>query len=401
MEFNFFLKKGITTKNDIYIDINDEISLDNLISKLISIGNIAKNNKIILNLDDISIEHLKNYIIDFITIQTYNYKKRELIQNITMPGKSIIGSIINETRYIIDSPPNIMNINTITEYIQNNTPSNVKITIIEEDELIKLNMNYIVNMNKGSEYPAKMIVLTYQTIEENPVVLVGKGVIFDSGGLNIKRGNFSDMKCDKTGAIYVWGLIKALSLNNVDGHFIGLLPLIENMPGSGAVHPGDILRGCNDKTVEVVNTDAEGRLILADALCWANKNINNPKLTIDIATLTGTTISIFGSLGTALMSNKSAQPYVEELIRIGDNTREYYWPLPLHRIFQKYLNSDVADYRNHSDNISAGTIMAGMFLAEFAPKDTPWIHLDIAGVAYRQNATGEPMLSLYYFLAYL
>jgi leucyl aminopeptidase len=401
MEFRFIEGVGKSDSNTIYIEPENEISRDNLILKLIAIGKIERHNKIRLNLDRIYNKKLKQFIIDFITIQTYNYKKRDLIKNIRMPGKSTIGSVINECRYIIDSPPNIMNINTITDYIRVNTPENIDISILDEDTLKKLDMNLLVGMNSGSKYPASMIVLTYKTADIDPVVIVGKGVIFDSGGLNLKHGDFADMKSDKTGAIYVWGLIKAMALDNIGGHFVGLLPFIENMPGLDAIHPGDILKGCDGRTVEVTNTDAEGRVILADALCWANKNIHRPRLTIDIATLTGQAVSIYGNLGTAVMCNKSGDKYVRQLVSLGDINGEYFWQLPLHRVYKKYLDSDVADYRNFSPEISASTIMAGMFLAEFAPKKTPWIHLDIAGVSYRNNATGEPMLSLYYFLSEL
>jgi len=401
MNFNISLKKGVNTHNNIFIDPEDEISIDNLLENLIVIGKYSLKHKISLNLDKVNNDKLKQFIIDFLTVQTYHYKTPHLIRNINIPLHSEIGNVINEVRHIIDTPPNLMDIYNIHQYIIDNTPDNIKIDILEEKDLIKLNMNYILGMNKGSNKPCKMIVLTYATNKNNPVVLVGKGVIFDSGGLNLKRGNFSDMKSDKTGALYVWGLIKALALNNVSGNFIGIMPFIENMPGSKAIHPGDILKGCDGKTTEVVNTDAEGRVILADALCWANKNIHNPKITIDIATLTGSVRSIFGGLGTGLMSNQLGNTYADKLINIGDEIREYIWKLPLHRCFKKYLNSNVADYRNHSDNISAGAIMAGMFLAEFAPKNTPWIHLDIAGVAFKEQSTGEPMLALYYFLTRL
>ena len=401
MEFRLIEGTRESDSNTIYIEPENEVSRDNLILRLITIGKIARHTKIKLNLEKIYNKKLKQFIIDVITIQTYNYKNKYLIKNIRMRGKSIIGSVINECRYIIDSPPNIMNINTITDYIRVNTPENIDISILDEDTLKKLDMNLLVGMNSGSKYPASMIVLTYKTADIDPVVIVGKGVIFDSGGLNLKHGDFADMKSDKTGAIYVWGLIKAMALNNTGGHFVGLLPFIENMPGVDALHPGDILKSCDGRTVEVINTDAEGRVILADALCWANKNIHRPRLTIDIATLTGQAVSIYGNLGTAVMCNKPGDKYVRQLVSLGDINGEYFWQLPLHRVYKKYLESDVADYRNFSAEISASTIMAGMFLAEFAPKKTPWIHLDIAGVAYRNNSTGEPMLTLYYFLSEL
>jgi leucyl aminopeptidase len=401
MEYTFIEGLGKSTNNIIYISPKSELSKDKLVDKLNELGKLSNDEKIKINLDKIISPELKVFIIDMLTTQSYNYKNPENVKNIDMPGNSVIGNVINECRHIIDSPANIMHANAIISYMKKNTPKNITITILNEKQLKKLNMNLLVGMNSGSKYPASMAILTYKKTNVSPIVLVGKGVIFDSGGLNIKNSDFSNMKSDKTGAIYVWGLIKTLSLNNINGHFVGILPFIENMPSSKALHPGDVLKGCSGKTVEVTNTDAEGRIILADAMCWANKHIENPRLTIDIATLTGMAVAIFGSLGSAIMCNKKGEKITKQLIEIGDNNGEYFWQLPLHHRYLKYLESDVADYKNYNADISADTIMAGMFLAEFAPKNTPWLHLDIAGVAYREQSTGEPMLSIYQLLTNL
>jgi leucyl aminopeptidase len=206
------------------------------------------------------------------------------------------------------------------------------------------------------------------------------------------------MKCDKTGAVYVYGLIKTIAQMGLEGHFIALLPIVENMPSKDAVHPGDIIKTCNGKTVEISNTDAEGRIILADALCYAQKTFSNMKLIVDIATLTGQASSILGNMGTIVLHNKLGKSFSDKLYEIGNDNHELYWTLPLHRKFTKLLESDVADYISYNPNAHADTIMAGLFLNEFVNPKTPWMHLDIAGVAYKQHATGEPLSSLFYFL---
>jgi leucyl aminopeptidase len=370
------------------------------------------NFKYILDLSNIPPNSdLRQIIIDKFIIAYYNYKNYTNIDGIlnvfleTKKPISHYGTIALtalDCMRIIDSPPNVMNTESIVDYILNNPVPGLNIEVIGEAELKKNNYQGILAVNQACPRPPKMLILRYSSggNESNPIVLVGKGVIFDSGGINIKFGEFSDMKHDKTGAIYVWGLLKSLAIAKSQGNFIGILPFVENMPGSNAVHPGDIISTCRNKTVEVANTDAEGRLILADALCWITNNRIKPSIIIDIATLTGQAASIFGELGTAVMTNAMGAKYVNDLQQIGEKWREYFWILPLHRVFRKYLQSNVADITN-SPSIRAGTIMAGMFLAEFVDNDVPWIHLDIAGVAFKKRATGTPLCSIYYFIQHL
>lgn len=357
---------------------------------------------------------LRQVIIDKFIIAYYNYKTYKNgyeIPNVFLEtGNPIsqygtIALTALDCMRIIDSPPNIMNTESIVDYILNNRVPGLDIEVIGPEDLKKHNYEGLLAVNQAcSTRPPKMLILRYnglvQKEKAKPIVFVGKGVIFDSGGINIKYGEFSDMKHDKTGAIYVWGLLKTLAMTKSRGDFIGVLPFVENMPGSNAIHPGDIIRACRNKTVEVANTDAEGRLILADALCWITNNNIKPSMIIDIATLTGQASSIFGELGTAVMTNDMGAKYVSGLQQIGEKWREYFWTLPIHRVFRKYLQSNVADITN-SPSIRAGTIMAGMFLAEFVDADVPWIHLDIAGVAFKKRATGSPLCSIYYFIQHV
>lgn len=403
--------------NIICFNINDEESLDNLYEK---IEKIAKRKKldVILNLDKVST--YANNIIEVFSIRSYLFKQKDRLENVFVRSKnfekkephlkkitecSVLSGKVIECMRLIDTPPNLMNSNTILDHIKLNKHSNLVIKVLYEKDLVKHNLNGILAVNSGSSKPSFLIEIHYYKntkniteITDNPIVLVGKGVMFDSGGLNLKRGDFRDMKCDKTGAIYVYGLLNALAQAEIEGNFIGLLPIVENMPSKDAVHPGDIITSCNGKTIELSNTDAEGRIILADAICYAHKTIPKIKLMIDIATLTGQASSIFGSMGTVVLHNKKAASFSEKLQEFGIMYMENYWTLPLHRKFTKLLQSDVADYISYNPNAHADTIMAAVFLNEFVEPRTPWIHLDIAGVAYKTRATGEPMTSLFYFL---
>jgi leucyl aminopeptidase len=391
-----------------------EDSLDHLYQK---ISKIATKNKLNLILDLEGVETYSNKIIEAFCKASYRYKDIKRLQNVQVYSKkitetqphlknilecSIVSNNILECMRLVDTPPNIIDSNTLLDHIKKNRHPDMKIKVLEEIELKDKNMNGILAINSGSKNPARLIEITYNKsssgIRLNPVVLVGKGVIFDSGGLNLKRGDFRDMKCDKTGAVYVYGLIKTIAQMGLEGHFIALLPIVENMPSKDAVHPGDIIKTCNGKTVEISNTDAEGRIILADALCYAQKTFSNMKLIVDIATLTGQASSILGNMGTIVLHNKLGKSFSDKLYEIGNDNHELYWTLPLHRKFTKLLESDVADYISYNPNAHADTIMAGLFLNEFVNPKTPWMHLDIAGVAYKQHATGEPLSSLFYFL---
>jgi leucyl aminopeptidase len=307
----------------ICFNIDDEESLDDLYEKIEKISRKNKLN-VILNLDKVTT--YANNIIEAFCISAYKFKEQNRLDNVFVRSKdiekkephlrkildsSVLSCKVIECMRLIDTPPNIMNSNTILDHIKLNKHSNLTIKVLNEKELLKNGLNGILAINSGSSKPSLLIEILYykntknsEDIKNNPVVLVGKGVMFDSGGLNLKRGDFRDMKCDKTGAIYVYGLLNALAGMEVEGNFIGLLPIVENMPSKDAVHPGDIIESCNGKTIEISNTDAEGRIILADALCYAHKTIPKIKLIIDIATLTGQASSIFGSMGTVILHNK-------------------------------------------------------------------------------------------------
>ena len=341
---------------------------------------------------------------------TYFYHPKKKYYNII--EKSIkIAEVQNEIRSLINTPANILNSTAYLKYIKSSLENNanyknkIKLKVINQKQLKKIGCNLILGVNQGSNNEAMMIVLEYKNLNKNldkPIVLIGKGVMFDSGGYNIKSGDFSVMKTDMTGSVIIYGLMKLFAENNVKGHFIGLLPIVENMVDAKSVRPGDILTAYNKKTVEVVDTDAEGRLIMADALAYA-KNYK-PYLCIDVATLTGQVISIFGNKSSVIMGNENK--IINDIINIGIENNEKLWELPMWQEYVELTKSDIADYKNYTTNVHAGTIMAGAFLSNFVPENSKWIHLDIAGTNYVSSntdmrttgATGEILRTLFSYL---
>ena len=321
---------------------------------------------------------------------------------------SIYEAIVqNEIRSLINIPANILTSTKYADYIKKNIPSDIKITVLNEAKLKKLGCNLILGVNQGSKNKPLMVILEYrgqgqEQEQEQPIALIGKGVMFDSGGYNIKRGDFSDMKNDMTGSAIVYGIFKLLSKFNVKGHYIGLLPLVENMVDGNSIRPGDILKAYNGKTVEIIDTDAEGRLIMADALSYSAKY--KPKLCIDIATLTGQAVSIFDSKSSVIIGNSNR--YIQKMIKAGINNNEKIWELPMWEEYVNLTRSNIADIKNYTYESKASTIMAGAFLSQFIPDKTDWIHLDIAGIdtlSYdnemrHSGATGEILRSLFDFL---
>ncbi|MBU0485749.1 MAG: leucyl aminopeptidase [Proteobacteria bacterium] len=247
-------------------------------------------------------------------------------------------------------------------------------------ELKKMGMGGIIGVNQGSGKPPTMVVLEYRTGKKVPtLLLVGKGLTFDSGGISLKPGaGMQDMKYDMCGGAAVIAAMQAIGeISPARLDVVAIVPATENLPGHDALKPGDIITQYNGKTVEVVNTDAEGRLILADALSWGVKKYK-PDAVVDLATLTGAVIVGLGHHRTGLMSNNDA--LAEKIMAAGEKSAEPLWRLPLGKEYAKQLESKVADLKNVGTQ-GAGTITAGAFLEEFVG-ETPWAHLDIAGTAW-------------------
>lgn len=280
----------------------------------------------------------------------------------------------------------------------------VSCTVMDKKKIESLRMGGLMGVNRGSVDEPRFVVLEYKGSKQPPIALVGKGIMFDTGGLNIKPGSYmEEMKSDMAGAATMASVLFAAADNQLPVHLVALLPMTDNRPGYNALAPDDILTMYDGSTVEVVNTDAEGRLILADAIAYAQKNYN-PALIITAATLTGAAVRAISTFGIAAMQVNADNPYTL-LSLVGNQVYERLVQFPMWDEYDEMIKSKVADLRNSTASPQAGTITAGKFLAHFA-HGTPFIHLDIAGVAYfskpqhyyRFGASGYAIRLLYAFL---
>jgi leucyl aminopeptidase len=249
-------------------------------------------------------------------------------------------------------------------------------TILDEREIKELGMGGVLGVSQGSNHPPRFIILEYGDKKKSPFVLVGKGVTFDSGGISIKpSAGMAEMKMDMSGAAAVIGTFEAAARLKLPVHIVGLIPSVENMPSGSSIRPGDIIRHFNGKTSEVDNTDAEGRLILADALSYADKY--RPSAVIDLATLTGAVVVALGHHASGMFGTDVA--LMKKLSLAGEKTYERVWKLPMFDEYEKLIKSDVADVKNTGGRW-AGAITGAMFLKKFIGS-YKWVHLDIAGTA--------------------
>jgi len=253
--------------------------------------------------------------------------------------------------------------------------------------LRKLKMGLLLAVSRGSKYSPQLVILKYKgdPLNKRSFALVGKGITFDSGGMNLKpSGHISDMRSDMAGAATSIFTLKAAAELKLKKNIIAVIPLCENMIGNNSYKPGDVFTAYNGKTVEIGNTDAEGRLILADALSYTEKNLK-PNYIVDIATLTGACLVCFGEIIAGLLSNNDT--LAECLYEAGEDTDDRVWRLPLHEEYDEDIKSDIADINNISSGRNAGTIIGAVFLKNFI-KDTSWAHLDIAGTSWYSKQRG-------------
>jgi len=275
----------------------------------------------------------------------------------------------------------------------------LKATILEEKDMQKLGMHSLLSVTRGSRQPAKLITLEYLggNKKQKPIVLVGKGITFDSGGISLKPGaEMDEMKYDMCGAASVLGTMLAIAEMGLKLNVVGVVPSCENLPDGAASKPGDIVKSMSGQTIEILNTDAEGRLILCDALTYSKKF--DPDTVVDIATLTGACVIALGNVATGLFSNEDK--LANELLEAGDYSYDRAWQLPLWEDYQQQLDSNFADMQNIGGR-AGGSITAACFLARFT-KEYRWAHLDIAGTAWKsgkeKGATGRPVPLLTQYL---
>lgn len=305
------------------------------------------------------------------------------------------------TKDIINTPPSIARPSFVEEQARGIAKKpGVSLTVFGKKDLEKMNCGGILAVGRASREEPRLLVLEYRggKKSEKPIVLVGKGVTFDTGGHNIKGRYMRWMKQDLGGAATVLGAFSAAAALGIPKNFIAVIPTVENMVSPDAYFPDDVLRMYNGMTVEVDNTDAEGRLILADALAYADDKLN-PRAMVDLATLTGACIYAVGDDFTAGLSTNPK--LFSALKKSSETVDEPLWELPLHARYAKSLKSAIADIVNCSDGIKPGTIEGGLFLQNFVKKETPWCHLDIASVAFDEKvglATGRDVRLLVDFV---
>jgi len=284
------------------------------------------------------------------------------------------------TRDLVSAPPNDLYPVSFAEKAKELTALGVKVEILNEKQMAKLGMGSLLGVGQGSARESRIVVMQWNGAarSKKPIAFVGKGVTFDTGGISLKPGaGMEEMKWDMGGAGTVTGLMKALAGRKAKANVVGLIGLVENMPDGNAQRPGDVVKSMSGQTIEVINTDAEGRLVLADAL-WYTQERFKPQFMVDLATLTGAIIVSLGNEHAGLFSNDDVLS--ERLSAAGNATGEKVWRMPLDDAYDKMINSDIADMKNIGGRW-AGSITAAQFLLRFVNK-TPWAHLDIAGMAW-------------------
>lgn len=303
---------------------------------------------------------------------------------------NIISLARNKVCHLINTPGNFLNPASFAAEIEEiGKEAGFKVQIFNAQELQNKGLHALLAVGQGSKTPPLMVKLTYDGGQKNQkhIGFVGKGITFDTGGISIKSStNMHFMKSDMSGAAAVLGAFQAVAKLALPVRLTGFLPIAENAIGSQAIRPGDILSSYNGKTIEVIDTDAEGRLILADALSYLVRNFN-PDIIVNLATLTGSIVSTLGNHAAGLFSNNDA--LAQNLMDAGKETGEILWRMPLFDAVKEDLKSDVADLRNYSGLTTSGAISAAKFLEEFIDNHSSWAHLDIAGVAFDKTEMSQ------------
>ncbi len=299
---------------------------------------------------------------------------------------SAIAEGVYLTRDLVNEPANILTTTEFARRIEQLREYGLSVKIMDEDELERLGMKALLAVGQGSKSPSRVAIMEWQGTEaERPLALIGKGVVFDTGGISIKpSAKMEEMTMDMAGAAVVVGVMKSLALRRSASHVVGIVGLVENMPGGAAQRPGDVVKTLKGDTVEVTNTDAEGRMVLADLL-WHIQEEYNPTAMIDLATLTGAIIVALGDDLAGIFANDDE--FVAAFLEAAAKEGEGAWRMPLHDPYNKMMKSRVADTQNVGGR-AAGAVTAAQFLKRFVKQDCPWMHMDIAGVAYSQSRKG-------------
>jgi leucyl aminopeptidase len=382
--------------------------------KIIDLAKQNKITKLAINFSDFIVRHLQMSNSEIAEILAVNFEMAnfEFVQYKTLPEEGgsfveelivisrdnavkkgfrkgqLVGEGVNKCRVLANTPGGVMTPGTLAKQAKEAAKkTGVKVKVLGAKEIGKLKMGGVLGVSSGSEEEPTFIVLEYfASSKDKPVVLIGKGVTFDSGGLNLKPSDsIYGMHTDMTGGASVLAAIITAAKLKLKKNIVGLIPAVENMPSGSSYRPGDILHTMSGKTIEVMNTDAEGRIILADALTYAKKY--NPELVVDIATLTGAAMIALGQRASAIFtkSNKLEKKFRD----MGEKSGDYVWPLPLWDEYEADIKGTFGDIANTGKTRYGGAITAAMFLYQFA-KDYPWVHIDIAP---RMTAVDDELLA--------
>ena len=375
--------------------------IENLGAELYGLINRGKNSHYLINSESV-VNNTKNFIGHFLhgmKLKSYDFtkyktKKEKRLININIIGKKNNISLKDQLKFkaleegtfyardLVSEPGNVLHPDEYAKRIKSLKKYGLKINIYDQKKLKKLGMNALLGVGQGSIRGSYLATMEWRGVKNNskPLAFIGKGVCFDTGGYSLKPAKFmEDMTYDMAGSAAVVGLMKNLALRKAKINAVGVVGLVENMVSGNAQRPGDIVKSYSGKTIEILNTDAEGRLVLADAITFTEKKFK-PKFMIDLATLTGAIIVSLGSEYAGLFSNNDKLS--NELIKAGEKVEEKLWRMPLHKNFDKLINSKNADMQNINYVGGAGSTTAAQFLQRFILNKTPWAHLDIAGMAF-------------------
>jgi leucyl aminopeptidase len=403
-----FIQKEYNKRNYIFINCRKltlSSDYENIGSKLFDYLNNSKIENSYIDIGKVDINNIQlEKIIHGVKLKSYSFdiyksnnKKNKTI-NLNIVGTQTNKSIILRkklnallqgvffARDLVSEPPNVLTTDKYVKRLLSLKRIGIKIKVYDEKKMKKMGMHSLLGVGKGSLCGSYLVTMEWNggKKNQNPLAFVGKGVCFDTGGISLKPARFmEEMKYDMAGSAVVSGLIKSLALRKAKINAVGVVGLVENMPGGNAQRPGDIIKSYCGKTIEVLNTDAEGRLVLADALTFTEKKFK-PLSIVDLATLTGAIIVCLGEEYAGLFSNNDNLS--EKLFKAGKFVDEKVWRLPLHENYDKLINSKIADVQNINYSGGAGSITAAQFLQRFILNKTPWAHLDIAGMAFSKKA---------------
>ncbi len=400
-----FLQKNFDNKNYVFINCIDCKKILDFEKIGSSLFEFLSNNKVFKSVIDTKLLKISTSQIERILhgakLKSYNFdiyktNKNKKIININFVGGKKSSNLrkkldaltegIFSTRDLVSEPGNILHPDEYAKRVSALKKLGLKVTVYDKKKLKKMGCGALLGVGQGSIRGSYLVTIEWKgtNSKTKPLAFVGKGVCFDTGGISLKPAKFmEDMTYDMAGSAVVVGLMKNFALRKAKINAVGVVGLVENMPGGNAQRPGDIVKSYSGKTIEVLNTDAEGRLVLADALTFTEEKFK-PNLIIDLATLTGAIIISLGSEYAGLYSNNDKLS--KQLYQAGEDVEEKVWRMPLHKNYDKLINSKNADMQNINYVGGAGSTTAAQFLQRFILNKTPWAHLDIAGMSFSKYA---------------